>query len=356
MYNRTVTRWLITTASLLLRLASGAQEAEQLKAAYTHLQQGDATQTVRECKAVLAANPRSAPAHMLLGQAYLSRGDIAMIGEAKAELQQALDLDASLIWARFYLARVYLDQGINEKAKEQLERGLLDRPDVPHFLSLLGEVDRKLGNPSASLELNRKALALDANLTPAHYYLALAHLDLKQDDAAIAELQTALDSRYVTPEMYVALADLDIKRHKFAEAEDLCRKAIALGGSRPEAYLMLARVYNAQRAADRALAALRLVLPEGKAFPASAFYAGIQADVSIEQGIAYQTKGLPVQAIEAYSRALEFDPNRGEAHGHLAELYLTRGDSAHALEHATAAEKLGATIGPALRGRIFAGR
>jgi tetratricopeptide (TPR) repeat protein len=99
MYNRTVTRWLIITAFLALRLAPGAQEAEQLKSAYTHLQQGNATQAVRECKAVLAANPLSAPAHMLLGQAYLSRGDIAMIAEAKAELQQALDLDAGLIWA-----------------------------------------------------------------------------------------------------------------------------------------------------------------------------------------------------------------------------------------------------------------
>jgi tetratricopeptide (TPR) repeat protein len=347
---------LITTAALTLVLASGAQEVEQLKSAYTHLQQGDTTQTVRECKAVLAVNPRSAPAHLLLGQAYLTRGDIAMIAEAKAELQQALDLDAGLIWARFYLARVYLDQGINEKARDQLERGLKDRPDIPHFLSLLGEVDRKLGNPSASLELNRRALTIDANLTPAHYYLALAHLDLKQDDAAIAELQSAVDSRYVTPEMYVALADLDVKRHKFADAENLCRKAIALDASRPEAHLMVARVYNAQRAADRALAALRLVLPEGKAFPASAFYAGIQADVCFEQGIAYQTKGLPVQAMEAYSRALEFDPNRGEAHRHLAELYLTEGDSAHALEHAIAAEKLGATIEQALRVRIFTGK
>jgi tetratricopeptide (TPR) repeat protein len=356
MYNRTVTRWLVTIASLALPIAVCCQEAEQLSSAYAHLQEGDAAKTIRECKSVLAANPRSAPAHMLLGQAYLSRGDIAMIAEAKAELQQALDLDAGLIWARFYLARVYLDQGINEKAKEQLERGLKDRPDVPHFLSLLGEVDRKLGNPSASLELNRRALAADPNLTPAHYYLALAHLDLMQDEAAAAELEAAVHSPYGTPEMYVALADLYIKRHKFVEAEDLCRKAIALDRSRPESHLTLARVYNAQHASDKALAVLRLVLPEGKPFPASPFYAGVQADVYFEQGIAYQAKGLPDKAIETYSRALEFDPNCGEAHRQLAELYLTRGDTAHAIEHATAAEKLGTSIEPALRGRIFAGR
>ena len=75
---------------------------------------------------------------MLLGQAYLAQGSIAMLAEAKAELQQALDLDPNLLWARFYLARIYIDLGLNEKAKEQLERGLKERPDVPHFLSLLG--------------------------------------------------------------------------------------------------------------------------------------------------------------------------------------------------------------------------
>src|SRR5690242_7225746 len=97
-YNRSVTRWALTIASVMLPFASGAQEAAELQSAFTHLQQGESAQTIRECKAVLAANPASAPAHMLLGQAYLARGDIAMIAEAKAELQQALDLDPGLIW------------------------------------------------------------------------------------------------------------------------------------------------------------------------------------------------------------------------------------------------------------------
>jgi tetratricopeptide (TPR) repeat protein len=56
-----------------------------------------------------------------------------MVAEAKAELQQALDLDPNLLWARFYLAKVYIDLGLNEKAKDQLERGLKTRPDVRTF-------------------------------------------------------------------------------------------------------------------------------------------------------------------------------------------------------------------------------
>lgn len=333
--------------------SNGEQEAAQLRAAAAHLQQGNAQQVIGECKSVLASDPRSAPAHMLLGQAYLAQGSIAMIAEAKAELQQALDLDAHLLWARFYLAKIYIDQGLNEKARAQLERGLKERPNVPHFLSLLGEVRRKLGDPAASVELNRKALQVDATMTPAHYYLALAYLDLKEEDTAIGELESSIHSPYVTPEMYIALAPLYCKRRRFAEAEELCRKAIALDASRPESYLTLGRVYNAQHAGDKALSVLRKALPDGKEFPASAFYQQLQADICVEQGAAYQTKGMPVQAIEAYNRALGLDPGRGEVHVRLADLYLRKGDSAQAIEHARAAEKLGTLIEPPLRGEIF---
>jgi len=360
MYNLTVALRLVTMLFLLLVLEpavpAGEQDAARLQAAYERLQQGDARQAIRECKAVLSADPRSAPAHLLLGQAYLARGETAMVSEAKAELQQALDLDPSLIWARFYLARIYVDLGLNEKAREQLDRGLQDRPNVPHFLSLLGEVDRKLGNPAASLDLNRRALAIDPGMTPARYYLGLAYLDLKQDEAALAELEAAVHSTYVAPEMDVALAALYVKRRRFAEAENLCRKAIALDGSRPEAYLNLARLYNAQHASGKALDAVRIALPEGKQFPSSAFYQQIQADLRFEQGIAYQAKGLPGDAIQAFSRALDFDPSHGEAHHCLAALYLRQGDKPHAIEHAAAAERLGVTIEPLLRAEIFRGR
>jgi tetratricopeptide (TPR) repeat protein len=155
-------------------------QGAQLGAAAEHLQQGKVEQAIRECKAVLTADPRSAPAHMLLGLAYIAKGSSDMVADAKAELQQALDLDPELLMARFYLARLYFDQGLSEKAQGQLERGLKQNPGLPQFLSLLGEVRRRLGDPGASLELNHKALDVaEDTMTPAHYFLALAYLDLK---------------------------------------------------------------------------------------------------------------------------------------------------------------------------------
>lgn len=315
-------------------------QGRQLGAAAEHLQQGKADQAIRECKSVLAADPRSAPAHMLLGMAYLAKGSNAMVADAKAELQQALDLDPELVWARFYLARLYLDQGLSEKAQEQLERGLKQSPGLPPLLSLLGEVRRELGDPGASLELNRKALEADATMTPAHYFLALAYLDLKQEQAAMAEFEIVIHSPFVTPEMYNALASLYIKKQEFAKAEDFCRKAIALDRSRPDAYLNLARVYNARHASDQALEALRTALPAGKEFPATGYYQELQADLAVERGVAYTAKRMYARAIDEYARALDFDPSRAVIHRRLAELYLKKGDPARAALHTKEADKL----------------
>lgn len=335
------------------RDASQDRESTELQAAAGHLQQRNLDVAIRECTEVLASNPRSAPAHMLLGEIYLAKGSISMIAEGKAELQQALDLDPHLLWARFYLAKIYMDQGSYEKAQAQLELGLKERPDVPHFLSLLGEARRKLGNPAASLELNRKALQRDPAMTPAHYFMALAYIDMKQEDAAIGEFESAIHSSYVAPEMYTGLAALYGKKQRFADAEELCRKAIALDSSRPESYLTLARLYNAQHAGNKALEILRKALPEGTELPASAFYQQLQADICVEQGTAYQSRKMSAAAIDAYERALALDPNRGEVHRQLAELYLRKADAARALEHATAAERLGAPIEQPLRAEIF---
>jgi len=305
-----------------------------------HLQQGKPEQTIREVKRVLAADARSAPAHMLLGLAYVALGSTDRIADAKAEFQQALDLDSELLWARFYLARLYFDQGLSEKAQEQLERGLKQSPALPDFLSLLGEVRRELGDPGASVELNLKAIEAGVTMTPAHYFLALAYLDLKQEQAAMAEFEEAIHSPDVTAEMYNALASLYIKKQQFVAAEALCRKAIALDRSRPDTYLNLARIYNAQQASDKALEVLRVALPEGKEFPATEYFRGLQADLAVERGAAYAAKKLYVQAIDEYARALAFDPRRAAIHRRLAELYLRKGDRAGAALHTKEADKI----------------
>src|ERR1035441_7449555 len=82
-YNLTVPRLWIAVVLLASGMASvmiWAQtprsdlQGEQLGTAAEHLQQGKTEQAIRECKGVLATDPRSAPAHMLLALAYIAKG------------------------------------------------------------------------------------------------------------------------------------------------------------------------------------------------------------------------------------------------------------------------------------------
>ena len=311
-----------------------------LKGCAESLQRNQAQQAVRDCKEAVGIDGQSGPAHLLLGQAYLLMRSASMIAEAKAELQQALDLDPSLVWGRFYLAKVYLDTGRPDKAAAELDEALKTRPGVAHFLSLRGESERKLGHPEAALEWHRKALASDPKMNTVHYYAALAYMDLRREDEAIGELEASLQSAFVAPELYLTLGSLYVQRKRYREAEDLCRKAIALDPSRSESYLNLAQLYNAQSLSSKALAALHQALPPGKTFATSPYYQQLQADIHFEFGRAYAAKGSQREAIAAYLRCLELDSGRLAARRKLAELYQAQGDSVHAAEQTALANKL----------------
>ncbi len=323
-----------------------------LESGAAFLKQGEAERAVRELKKALAIDPQSAAGHMLLGQAYLAQRSVSMIAEAKAELQQALDIEPGMLWAHFYLAKVYVDLGQYDKARGELEQGLEIRPNVPHFLSLLGEVHRKLGNPERAIQLNSQALKADPGMTPAYYYIGLAYMDLKKDDEAIAALESSLQSAHVAPEMYLTLGSLYARKKRYKEGEELCKKAVALDPSRSEGHVNLAQLYNLRGDSDQALLELKLAL-EGKSFPSTAYYQQLQADAYFETGRAYQAKRALAQSIRAYQNALQFNPNEGRTHRQLAEVCLASGDYSRAQQHLLSAEKLGAVIEPSLREEVM---
>jgi tetratricopeptide (TPR) repeat protein len=325
---------------LLFWAQTNPQALLQLKVCSDSLQRNQSQQAVRDCKQAVGLDGQSGAAHLLLGQAYLALRSASMIAEAKAELQQALDLDPDLVWARFYLAKVYLDTGRPDRSKVELERALKSRPGVAHFLSLMGEAERKLGNPEAALVWHRKALAADPKMTTVHYYAALAYIDMKEEDEAVAELEASIQSPFVAPELYLTLGSIYVRRERYREAEELCRKAIALDPERSESYLNLAQLFNAQKLASKALAALHQALPPGKTFPTSPYYQQLQADIHFEFGRAYAAKGSPLEAIAAYHRCLSLDAARTAAHRNLAELYRQQGDGVHAAEQSALAGAL----------------
>ena len=313
-----------------------------------HLRENQLEQAISQFKKAVAVDPQSAEAHMLLGYAYRVQGRYHLLGEAKAELRQALALDPTLIWARFYLAKIYVDFERLQDANTQLDTIVQSNPDIPQVLALLGEVNRQLGDPDLSIEQNRRALELSPTLTTAHYYLGLAYLDLKREEEALGALNSAASSEGANADVYMALGSVYLEQKTLDKAIQAFKKAVEVDPLRPEGHLKLAKAYRLKGWLDRALAELQLTLPEAKSVPHSPYFQKVRSEIFFESGLTHEQTNNISRAIEAYLKALDLQPQNGDAHHHLAKAFFQQGEYGPALEHARRANALGSPIDPSL--------
>jgi Tfp pilus assembly protein PilF len=356
--------WTLAVVLLVGRVPSGSAEAMQSSAASqassekgTPIQErlnrlktdlfsgaGGADKAIPELKKILSEDPRSAEGHFLLGIAYGRTGSLELVGEAKAELRQALALKPDFVEARFYLGEVYLKLGRAERARDELEAALLQVPGHPQFLALLGEAERQLGNPGRSQELNQQALQVAESFVQARYYLGLALLDLEQRDDAIRELQQVVRSGSRVPEVYVSLGSAYLDAGRPEAALHVLRDGARIDPSRPDVRIQLARAYRSNGLLDEAEEQLALTLPEGTPMLASTFYQRLESDLYLELGLIKLQRGQVKLGVDAFKKALDIDPNQGRTHRHLAEAYLLQGSYGLASQHAARAEELGVPL------------
>jgi tetratricopeptide (TPR) repeat protein len=301
-------RCLCLTALLAAQQPDPAKHLEQ-GAAY--LRQNQLDPAIRELTRAIALHPRSASAHLLLGQAYLAKGAAELVAEAKAEFQQAQDIDPSQTLASFYIAKIDLDLGRLARAENELQRALSRTPDSPYLVALLGEIRRRQGHPAEAVVLATRALASDPNAAPVLYFRALAYWDQEEEAPALADLNRAIASPFVTPEMYQTLGSIHLHHNRLAEAETAFRKALP----RAEARLRLAQTLRRQRRFPEALAELKKV--ESAPTFSSEYFQDLMADAACEQGLILRDQGDPRAARAAFQRALDHSPDHEEARRNL---------------------------------------
>jgi tetratricopeptide (TPR) repeat protein len=299
---------------------------------------------IAELKAILAAQPRSAQAHMLLGIAYRTKGTTDLMGEAAGELRQAIEIDPSLIPARLYLAHLYLDLARPERARDELQAALTQMPGQPQLLALLGECERQLGKPDAALDLTAQALKITPSLAEARYYQGLALFDLKRRDEAIQAFEDALQAGGKRPEVYRSLGNAYLEAGRLDEAVKNLTDGIMLDPSRPEPVIQLARAYRLKGQLTKAETWLTRARPMVPATAVSAADQEVQRDLYFEEGLVRLKLGQLDAAARSLRKATDADPNYGPGYRYLAEVYLRQGLYARALDQASRAEKLGAPL------------
>jgi protein O-GlcNAc transferase len=277
---------------------------------------------VTELKQILALDPRSADAHMLLGIAYSTWGSKELKGEAIGEFRQALDLNPRLIQVRFFLAHLYLGLGRAQRAREELETALVQTPGNPEFLALLGEAERRLKNPRRAVDVTRQALQADSSFAQARYYLGLALLDAGQRDDAIKELEQVARAGAPVADAYLALGSAYVDAGRTAEAIETLNQGLRLDSARSELHIALARAYRSSGQLEKADAQLTLGRPKRAALSDSSDYPYQQVDLDfhLERGMVKQQRGQLAAAAEAFKKVLELEPNHEAATRGLADV------------------------------------
>jgi tetratricopeptide (TPR) repeat protein len=295
-------------------------------------------ESIKELKAILALDPSSAEAHMLLGFAYRPLGSPEMMGEAVAELRQALALKPGLAQARLYLAHVYLDLDRTDRARQELDAALTQVPGHPPFLALMAETERRLKNPRRSIEILRQVLAANASFDQARYYLGLALFDDGQREEAIHELERVVASGAQVAEVHLGLGTAYIEVGRLDEAVKVLSQGAQIAPARPDLRIQLARAYRKKKLLVKAEEQLKLAAPTPSATVASQ---QLEFNFYTEQGhLRLEQKRLDAAAV-AFRKVFDMDPADGPTNRSLAEVYLLQGAFAKAADHAARAVKAG---------------
>jgi len=170
----------------------------------------------------------------------------------------------------------------------------------------------------AATDLLARAIDIDSTFVVAQYSLGLAHQALGNRWKAAAQFRACTQLDPAFPESYKALGDLFLAapRRLFDQAVEAYTKAVELRPYYSDAYAGLGDARAAKGDVDGAVEAYSNALTHN---PVNARMHASLAKVYFTE------KGLYYEAVTAYKRAVELDPELVEARMGLGEIYEEKG-------------------------------
>ena len=224
--------------------------------------------------------PTNAVAFDRLGVAMVSRGIVNQDTEAK--FRHAIELDPNLLIAQVHLARFLKRQRRDTEAQPIYDKAIEQAKDAPTLVTIAQNMQAESGGYLDSEPVLRKALALDPRNPGALFLMG----------------------RYLSA------------TGKYSDAEPVLKEAIAASPKLFAARAILGRCYLGLERYDDAFRtydqAVDLASAAERRDLAGTFgFAGV--------GDGYMKAGRPKDAVRAYSRGLQLDPNNAALQTKLAE-------------------------------------
>ena len=225
--------------------------------AIAYFNAGQYQKAVEPLRRALARDPRSSPAHHMMGKTHFMMGAYE---EAEHELEAALALASDDQDVAYTLGLAYLKQRKVGEARRIYERMVRQLRDGPLLRVLIGRAYRETGFFLEAIAEFKKAAALDPRFPRVHYYLG--HTYLLKDGAArlndaMKELQLELASH---PDEFLAnyyLGVIHMTEGQWLRAVPLLEKASRLQPNNPDPHYFLGQAYQSLQKYEPAIEALR---------------------------------------------------------------------------------------------------
>jgi tetratricopeptide (TPR) repeat protein len=155
-------------------------------------------EAIAEFKRAVALDPHFPRAHYYLGLTYLLKDGTARLNDAREEFKVELAENPDEFFANYYLGVIYAIEREWDLAIKLLQKASLIQPDNPDPYFHLGQAYQSKENYVQAIEVLRKSIALnpqlshnDYQVTSAHYRLGQSLLKAGQTEEGQKELQLA---------------------------------------------------------------------------------------------------------------------------------------------------------------------
>jgi tetratricopeptide (TPR) repeat protein len=222
-------------------------------------------------------------------------------------------------------AKQMADAGNHEQAIEMYKQYLAKDPTgLPSVYYYLGKSLFETGDDAAAKQSFAKAAELKPDMKGAHFFLG--NIALRQDDAAGAAAEYEQELK-LSPDSDAVLYNLGqayFKSGEYDRALAALDRAATVNPSKAETFMLMASVYDAKgdkAKADEMFQKVAQIDPRNAAI------------LFFNAGVKSWNENRPKEAIQAYQKAVEIDPNYAQAHRELGRALMAQQDFAGALTH-----------------------
>jgi len=325
------------------RLDTMNQTIKKYNQAYTYCVQGSKDLAVIQLKKVLSMNPRLIQAHQLLALLYI---DSEQWERAKRELKKCLDIDRNNTMALRYMKEVdlVLSPDASGKTTEKHKNDDFVRYQSDNEI-IIQPVNMKERKRSSIATLLNIALGIAIGFC-AMFFLVMPGRIAEEKNAAsvkIAEIGNQLDAKTSTiTELENQLKRLETEKNELdKQVKDYAGVDVTLEQMENlvtvvSAYLVSGDKLQAAKDLEKIAGDIDVVDQASEAFKGlyNGLFGMIGPEVSKEyfnEGKALYGSGKYAEAIEAYKKAVYYDPSYTEALYQLGHSYRKNGNNAQAL-------------------------